>query len=510
MDFTPITTCPRLAMKSCSKITDGLQNQIEGSSLSLMHKAIQREIAQFGSERETRPDAIRAKRRPGIAYDAIPTSLIDSVIEPGDGNYKRVKSTYFRGGSPGIIFQVKTTEQVVEALVFTRSHPHLALGIRSGGHGISGRSTNDGGIIIDLSQMNKIEILDQSTRRVRIGPGARWVDVAAALAPYGWALSSGDNGGVGVGGLATSGGIGWLVRAHGLTIDHLRAVEMVLADGSVVRASEQENQDLFWAVRGAGANFGIVTSFEFQVDKVGNVGWAQLILDASDIAGFLQKWGAVLENSPRDLTSFLILNPPRQGQPAVAYVMAVVNSDDPKTIRNRLQPIAEIAPMYRQQVEITPYASILTNAQGGDHNGQGEPASRSGSLDHITPEFAFAVSRLIQSGVVYFFQIRSMGGAVSDVPVEATAFGSRSANFEVTAAGTSPERLNDAWDSMHHYFSGLYLIFDTDQRPERLQDAFPSKTLERLRELKSRYDPENVFRDNFNIAPEVVKKDFSE
>jgi FAD/FMN-containing dehydrogenase len=166
--------------------------------------------------------------------------------------------------------------------------------------------------------------------------------------------------------------------------------------------------------------------------------------------------------------------------------------------------------MYDMQVVITPYASILAKAQAGDHNGQGEPASRSGSLEHITPEFAVAAARLIQSGVTYFFQIRSMGGAVSDVPVDATAFGSRSANFEVTAAGTSPERLNDAWDSMHHYFSGLYLIFDTDQRPERLQDAFPPKTLERLRELKSRYDPENVFRDNFNIAPWLEKKGFSE
>jgi FAD/FMN-containing dehydrogenase len=126
---------------------------------------------------------------------AIPASLIDVVIKPGDGNYQRVKSTYFRGGAPAIVFQVKNTGQVVEALAFTRLHPHLPLGIRSGGHGISGRSTNNGGIIIDVSQMNRIEILDEATRRVRIEPGARWMDVASSLAPFGWALSSGDNGG---------------------------------------------------------------------------------------------------------------------------------------------------------------------------------------------------------------------------------------------------------------------------------------------------------------------------
>ena len=451
------------------------------------------------------PTITQTKQPAGVDYEAVPVSLRDSVIKPGDANYQRVKSTFFRSGAPGIVFQVKDTQQVVEALAFARSHPHLLLSIRSGGHGVSGRSTNYGGIVIDLSRMNKIEILDESTRGVRIEPGARWREVASALAPYGWALTSGDHGGVGVGGLATAGGIGLFARAYGLTIDHLRAVEMVLADGSIVRANEQENPDLFWAVRGAGASFGIVTSFEFRVDQVEKVGWAQLVFDASDIAGFLQKWGAILESSPRDLTSFLIINHPRQGQPAIAHVMALVNSDDPQTIANRLQPIAKIAPMYRQQVEITPYASILANAQAGDHDGQGEPASRSGSLKHITSEFAVATARLIQSGVTYFFQIRSIGGAVSDVPVEATAFGSRSANFEVTAAGTSRERLNDAWDSIHHYFSGLYLIFDTDQRSERLQDAFPPKTLERLWELKSRYDPDNLFRDNFNILPQVTK-----
>jgi hypothetical protein len=231
----------------------------------------------------------------------------------------------------------------------------------------------------------------------------------------------------------------------------------------------------------------------------------QLILDASDIAGFLQKWGAILENSPRDLTSFLIINPPRQSQPAIAHVMALVNSDDPQTIANRLQPIAEIAPLYYLNTVITPYVNILENAHQGEHNGQDEPVSRSGSVEHITAGFAAAVARLIESGATYFFQIRSMGGAVSDVPVEATAFGSRSANFEVTAAGTNHERLYEAWDNMRQYFSGLYLIFDTDLRPERLQEAFPPRTLERLRELKSRYDPDNVFRDNFNIVPQVKK-----
>ncbi len=469
-----------------------------------LREAAERALPGGFSTRAMRRASVRAKRRSGIDYDGVPASLTDAVIEPGDAGYGRVKSTYIRGGAPGIVFQVKDTDQVVQALAFARAHAHLPLGIRSGGHGISGRSTNDGGIVIDLSKLSRIEVLDKATRRVRIEPGARWMDVAAALAPYGWALSSGDYGGVGVGGLATAGGIGWMSRLHGLTIDHLRAVEMVLADGSIVRASDSENRDLFWAVRGAGGNFGIVTSFEFQADEVGEVGWGQFVFDAGDPADFLEKWGAVVEASPRDLTSFLIMGAPRRGQSMIAQVMAVVASDKPEIIIDRLQPLANIAPMYDQRVVITPYAGLMANAQGGDHDGQGEPIGRSGLVEHITPEFADAAARLIRSGAVYFFQIRSVGGAVADVPPEATAYANRSANFSVAAFGTSSQRVNSQWDELARYFDGLYISFETDRRPERLNDAFPAKTLERLRELKARYDPDNLFRDNFNIAPQGV------
>lgn len=466
-----------------------------------LREAVNRALPQPLAETTLRPAAVRAKRFRGIDYDSVPASLTDAVIEPGDVHYGRVKSTYIRGGSPGIVFQVKNTDQVVEALAFARLYPHLPLGIRSGGHGISGRSTNRGGIVIDLSRLNRIEVLDETTRRVRIEPGARWMDVAAALAPYGWALSSGDYGGVGVGGLATAGGVGWLVREHGLTIDHLRAAEMILADGTQVRVSDEENQDLFWAIRGAGANFGIVTAFEFEVDEVGSVGWVQLVFDVSDTAGFLEKWGVAVESAPRDLTSFLIMGPPRPGQPMIAQMMAVVDSDQPEIIVDRLQPIAEIAPMYDQHVVITPYANIMANAQGGYHNGQGEPSGRSGLVEHITPEFAAAAEGLLHSDEVYFFQIRSVGGAVADVPADATAYGNRSANFSVVAFGANRERLNRVWDKLADHFDGMYLSFDTDLRPERLNDAFPPATLDRLRVLKQRYDPDNVFRDNFNIVP---------
>jgi FAD/FMN-containing dehydrogenase len=437
-----------------------------------------------------------AERRAGIDYDQLPASL--TAVEPGDYGYAKVRSTYMRGGSPGLVIQPRNPDEVAEALNFARDQK-VPLAVRSGGHGISGRSTNDGGIVIDLAGMREITVLSEVDRLVRIEAGARWKDVAAALAPHGWALSSGDYGGVGVGGLATAGGIGWLAREHGLTIDHLRAADLVLADGSKVHVSETEHPDLFWAVRGAGANFGIVTAFEFQVDEVGDVGFGQFVYDASDAAGLLERWGAAMEAAPRDVTTNLIMGPPRRGQ-ALAQVYGVVDSSTPDTIIDRLTPVAQIAPLLDQQVQLVPYSGVM-NVPDAAHNGQGEPVARSGLIEHLTPEFAAAAAALIASGDVYFFQVRSVGGAVADVPDDATAYSHRSANFSVVAFGASKSRLDAAWEALATHFRGLYLSFETDQRPERVQEAWSAATLARLRELKKRYDPANVFRDNFNIDP---------
>ena len=441
---------------------------------------------------------IRAKRREGIDYAHVPAGLRDGAVEPGDAAYPTVRSGYMRGGSPGLVLRVHDAAEVAEALTFARAQP-VPLSVRSGGHGISGRSTNNGGIIIDLSPMNRIDVLDKAARLVRIEAGARWGDVAEALQPRGWALSSGDYGGVGVGGLATTGGIGFLGRQHGLTIDHLRAAEIVLADGTLVRASETENPDLFWAIRGAGFYFGIVSAFEFQAVEVGDLGYAQLIFDATDTATFLRNWGAAVEAAPRDLTSFLIIGRPRDGQ-VIAQTMTVIDSDDPDTILARLQPFAGLGPLVGQQVQVTPYTGIVTPPEGVQA-GQGEPNSRTGLLEHITPEFATDAAHLIASGESYFFQIRAMGGAIADVDPDATAFAHRSANFQVVAMGASRARLDPIWDEMRRHFTGLYASFETDTSPERLHEAYPPRTLDRLRDLKRRYDPDNVFRDNFNIDP---------
>ncbi|BCJ43388.1 hypothetical protein GCM10010168_43020 [Actinoplanes ianthinogenes] len=464
-----------------------------------LREAVDRERAASGAPTgPVRAAAALARRRDGIDYDGLPDSLAAVAIEPGDFGYARVRSTYMRGGAPGLVLQPVDVEQAATALAFAREQ-EVPLAVRSGGHGISGRSTNDGGIVIDVGRLNAIEILSTADRLIRVGPGARWKEVAAALAPHGWALSSGDYGGVGVGGLATAGGIGWLAREHGLTIDRMRAAELLLADGTLVRTSETENPDLFWAVRGAGANFGIVTAFEFQADEVGAVGFGQFVLDATDGAGLLERWGAAMEAAPRDVTTNLIMGAPRRGQ-SLAQIYGVVDSEVPDTIIERFTPIASVGPLLDQQVQLVPYAGVM-NVPDAPHDGQGDPAARSGLIEHLTPSFCAAAARLIASGAVYFFQVRSVGGAVADVPSEATAYAHRTANFSVVAFGASRARLDAAWEELAPYFSGLYLSFETDQRLERIAEAWPPATLSRLRDLKRRYDPANVFRDNFNITP---------
>jgi FAD/FMN-containing dehydrogenase len=411
-----------------------------------------------------------------------------------------------RGGRPGLILQPTDAAGVSRAIGFAAQHPDVPLSVRSGGHGISGRSTNDGGIVIDLRRLNAIEVLDPARRLVRIGAGARWAQVAAALGEHGWALSSGDYGGVGVGGLATAGGIGWLAREHGLTIDHVRAVEVALADGSIRRVDADHDPDLFWAMRGAGANMGIAVSFDFQIDEVGEVGWAQLVFDASDTAAFLEGWGAAVQAAPRDLTSFLILSPARGGQPVAAYVMAMIDSDDADTIIERLQPFAQLAPLVQQSVQLTTYPQVMANADLGPQQGAGEPVTRSALIDDITPELAAAVAQLLATGATHFFSIRAVGGAVADVPDDATAYAHRSASFSVATFGADEARLAAAWADIATHSRGLYLSFETSLRPERIEEAYPPATLERLRAVKARVDPAGLFRDNFAIgaAPAVT------
>src|SRR5690606_34221089 len=235
----------------------------------------------------------------------------------------------------------------------------------------------------------------------------------------------------------------------------------------------------FWAARGAGANFGIATAFEFVVDEVDRVGWAHLTFRVPDPAAYLEGFGRVVTAMPRETTPFLILGE------GVAQVLAMVASSDPEVIVSQLQPLADLAPLVRQQVVIAPYAAVMTMFPESPHQGRGEPVARSVLAREITPAFAAASAALLRRGAIHWYQIRSVGGAVADVPPEATAYAHRDAAFSLTVMGANAQRVDRWFAPVRRASDGLYLSFETDRHPDRVADAFPPAHLARLRRLKA-------------------------
>ncbi|TWD17673.1 FAD/FMN-containing dehydrogenase [Streptomyces sp. T12] len=467
-----------------------------------LREAVARERKAAGTTTgPTRSAVVLSKRHAAVDYDALPEALAKKVVEPGDRKYEEVRHSYSWNGSPALVIQCESAEDVVAALAYARSQA-VDISVRSGGHGLSGRSTNDGGIVIDLSKMNAIEVLDQTTGRIRVEPGARWGHVAQALAPYGLAMSSGDYGDVGVGGLATTGGIGYMARKFGLTIDHVTAAEIVVADGRKLRVDATHYPDLFWALRGAGANFGIVTAFELDAYPIENVAYATITVDATETADFLVKWGRLVEDAPREISSFMSLFPTRRGGPVTAQITLVYADDDVEAAQEALTPFLTTGPVVNQQAQLAPYYAIVAPPEN-HHSGQGLSDSRSGMLEHLTREAAEVIEKMIKSGDIMVMQFRSMGGAVHDTPKDSMAWSHRTQNFAVLAA-TAPvqaPRLDAHWSKLYPLLNGMYLSFETSTDPARLLDAFPEPVLQRLRQLKAEWDPTEVFNRNFNIPP---------
>jgi FAD/FMN-containing dehydrogenase len=416
------------------------------------------------------------------------------IIRQGDARYPGVRHVYMATGTPAAVVRPRSAAEVPEALAFARAQRE-AISIRSGGHGISSISTNTGGVVIDLSAVSAVERLDD--KRVRIGPGARWGAVARALYPWGLAISSGDSGDVGVGGLATTGGIGLMGRAHGLTIDHLTAAELVTADGRVVRASETDNPDLFWALRGAGANFGIVTSFEFQPAATPVVAQATVAYALPDIAGFLERWGHAVETSRREVSAFLYVI---GGSSPFAQATIVFAGDDTTAAGIALEPFLGLPGVIQQRAQLVPYASVplTTNAP---HTGQQAAVAHTGLADHLDQELAVAIAALLRGGTADMVQIRSAGGAINDVPADATAYAHRHQNFSITAI-TAGDRVafSNAWRPLRARMDGIYLSFESDHEAADVFRAFPPATLTRLRQLKRHWDPDRVFTQNFDVG----------
>ena len=416
----------------------------------------------------------------------------DRLVLPGDPLYAALRSTYTTRHAPAQVLLPRDPAEVVSALQHARS-TGLQISVRSGGHGLSGRSSNDGGVVIDLTRLNDVKVLDRASRLVRVGAGARWAEVASALAPVGLAISSGDHGNVGVGGLATGGGVGWLVRSYGLTIDHVRAVDVVLADGSLVRADADHEPDLYWAMRGGGQGTAIALAFEIEAVDLQRVGVAQLVVEADRGGAMLTRWSEVMGGAPRSWSTAMFLTP--HGRSFAAQVTAVVAEDDEAALLRFGSAFQDVGRVLAQQLQMAPYPALVPAAHLHANLGR----QRSSTTNGLFGRFDASTSRSLMDVVVHpaqpLMQLRSLGGAVNDVDPDATAYAHRHQEALVTVSTFPPsgrDQLDEAWSEAAERADGAYTNFESEPSPQAHDRAFPGATGRRLRDLRARFDPERV------------------
>jgi FAD/FMN-containing dehydrogenase len=427
---------------------------------------------------------------------------IDHIaIRPGDADYDAARTTIAGTAEPAVVLRPETTEEVAASLRHARAEG-LALAIRSGGHNALGFGNLDGGAVLDLSRLDRVELLGGG--RVRIGAGATWGPAAAALAEHGLAITSGDTVSVGVGGLTQAGGIGWMVRKHGLTVDSVLAAEVVTAAGDVVRASASENADLFWALRGGAGNFGVVTAFEFQAQQVSSVHFGTITFALDDVAQLLKGWAAAMGGAPDELSTTLVLMPGFGDFPAGAILYVCLATDDPANT-GALEPLRTIGTVVAEDVRERRYADILEEA----HPPVGVlPVIGNTLVESVDEPLIDAITTAYAAGGRVVF-LRSLGGAFGRVDPAATAFAHRGAEALVVSAAFLPadateEQVAEAravWSTIGEHGVGSYAGFLGSDTAEDLAALWPAETLERLRQVKRTWDPENTFRRNFNVAP---------
>jgi FAD/FMN-containing dehydrogenase len=415
------------------------------------------------------------------------------------------------------IARPRTYAQVADALLRARDEG-AEIAVRGGGHSMQGHSMSDGGVTIDLSAMNHVEV-DVPGRRARVGGGALLGDVARATGPHGLAIPYGHVSHTGVAGLTLGGGIGWITRRYGLAIDRLRAATVVTAEGEVVRASDEEHPDLFWGLRGGGGNFGIVTEFEFELCEHGPMVLAGMLLHPLERAGDALRFSRdFMDQAPDDLTvyeTFMTVPPappfPEEirGKPALA--IGVVYAGDPDEGERVLRPLREFGPPALDVLDRMPVIGaqemLDPTAPHGMHN-----YSKSHWLAEL-PDAAIEHMVELHAGVpspMSMIITARMGGAIESVAPDSTAFVHRDAYRLLWVVGAwwegddaeQIEWTRSVFDALTpHSTGGVYVNSLQDEPEQRVRDAYSDSTWERLVEVKDRWDPDNVFRLNYNVRP---------
>ncbi|WP_101790105.1 FAD-binding oxidoreductase [Nonomuraea indica] len=430
------------------------------------------------------------------------------VIEPGTAAYESASRSMLVAGSPALVLRPESVVDVQAGVRFAVG-TGLVLSVRGGGHGFAGFGTNDGGVVLDLGKLASVEIIDKERHLVRIGGGATWGQVAAALAPHGLAISSGDTRSVGVGGLTLTGGIGWKVRKYGLALDNVVAAEVVTAGGELVRASAAENPELFWALRGGGGNFGIVTAFEFVAHPTTDVFFGKISFPASEAGTVLQGWADHLRTAPEELTSIVdFANPFAGGPDAPVEIQVAFDGDDPELAAQALDPIRRLGTVIGDDVALQPYADVLVDFAPPPPGIQ--LVTRSAFVDAApVPEVLRILAEVGASQSPPKISVRSMGGAVSRLPDDATAYAHRRAELMFVTTTIGPPQVIEAarpgldaiWARLAPHVSGAYANFLASATEEDVAAIYPPHVYQRLAAVKRQYDAHNLFSRNHNIRP---------
>ena len=446
-------------------------------------------------------------------------AVTGTVVRPGDPTYDGVRAIWnaMIDRRPAIIVQCASAADVVAAIAFAREHG-LEMSVRGGGHNIAGTSVVEGGVMIDLSQMRQVRV-DAVARRAYVEPGALLSDVDRATLEHGLATPLGINSTTGVAGLTLGGGFGWLTRTHGLTVDNLVSADVVGADGRMRRASASENPDLFWALRGGGGNFGVVTQFEFALHPMRpEVVAGLLVFPMAQATEILARYRTFIERAPESVNVWAVLRkaPPLPFLPAEVHgqgvvVLAVFSAGDPAVAAAQVDVLRRFGPLLGEHVGPAPYVGwqqafdpLLTPGARNYWKSHNFTELSDGAIAALTT----AASQLPSDQCEIFVAL--VAGAANRVPADATAYAGRDTRLVINVHARWEDAGADeaciAWARAFYAAAqpfatgGGYVNFMTADEAARVPSAYGANYA-RLVETKRRFDPDNVFHANQNIAP---------
>ena len=438
------------------------------------------------------------------------TRLTGTIIRRGDVSYDEARKVWngMIDRSPAIIARCASTSDVVSAVNFAREHG-LLVAVRGGGHNAAGLSMCDDGIVIDLSGMRAVTV-DADRRIARAQGGARWAEFDAATHAHGLATTGGLVSSTGVGGLTLGGGLGWLMRSYGLAADNVLAVEIVTADGQVRRATATEHPDLYWAIRGGGGNFGVVTRFDFRLHPVRTLYAGMLVYPLARAGEVLRRYRDVALAASDELTAFAGLMTAPDGTPITA-VLVGYNGPAAKG-EAAIRTLRELGPVADQVAEM-PYPAVQSMLDDAFPSGL-HVYWRSNFLAALPDEAIDTLCDRFESvtSPLSALLIERFGGAVSRIPSADSAFAHRDAPFNLavigrwtdpSTAGTHVEWTRRSSEAMTPFTSGgVYVNYLGAEGSARVRAAYGPEKYDRLVAIKRTYDPTNLFRMNQNISPE--------